>query len=427
LSSALPSPPDVDIAIVGAGAAGLATALFLRRATHARSVVLFDGAKKPGAKILISGGGRCNITNARVTETDFSGGRRALIRQVLRAFTEHDTVALFRGLGVPLHEEAGGKLFPDSNQSRDVLAALMRGLEQAGATLRSGTRVLAIEPDGRRFTLVTSSGDVSCRNVVLATGGLSVPQTGSDGAGFTFAERLGHSIVPTTPALVPLLLDRQAASAIHRSVSGVSHEAELHVRVDGRVATRLPGSLLWTHFGVSGPVALDASRHYLRAQLDGHTASLSASLCPEYTFESLDRIFMQAAAAHPRSSLGTMLADRLPSSVAAAVLEALSIDASIELAHLPRAIRRTLTGALLDWPLPVAGARGYNYAEATAGGVRLDEVAMSSMESRVCPGLYLVGEVLDVDGRIGGFNFQWAWSTGFVAARALAAGSTTFG
>jgi predicted flavoprotein YhiN len=222
---------------------------------------------------------------------------------------------------------------------------------------------------------------------------LSLPKTGSDGWGYTAATALGHSIVPTTPALAPLLIDSTADRSIHARLSGVSMPVRLDVRVDGSVSTRLDGAMLWTHFGVSGPVAMDASRHWLRARLEGRDVQLTARLCPGETFESLEREWVEAVRDRPR---GTTLA------------------------RLTREDRRRLIHALLEWPLAVVDSRGYNYAEATAGGVPLDEIDPSTMASRLCPGLFLVGEILDVDGRIGGFNFQWAWSSARVAGQALA-------
>ena len=444
-----------DVVIVGAGAAGIATAIFIRRTNPARSVLLLDGARKPGAKILVSGGARCNVTNRVVSDRDFWGGRRTLIRRVLRAFTAGDAVRFFETLGVTVHEEADGKLFPDTNRSRDVLTALLRGVDSEGVQLLSDHRVLdvcaaaAVGTPSRRagpfgpageaesagpglrpnpigaddgFTVVTARGAIGCQCVVLATGGESLPKTGSDGAGFQFAQRLGHTIVPTTPALVPLVLDEAAGASIHRELSGVSHPVALHLWIDGRIAERQEGSMLWTHFGISGPAALNMSRHWLRAQRDGRTPTLTASLSPSNSFARLDAQWTAAAAARPKSSLLAALSAHVPGSVAAAMLKRLQIDEAHELAHVTRDERRRLVHALVEWPLPVTGCRGYNYAEATAGGVSLDEINPATMESRRCPGLYLVGEMLDVDGRIGGFNFQWAWSTAFVAGQALAAG-----
>lgn len=405
----------VDTLVIGAGAAGLATAIFARRGDRDRRVLIVDGAKHVGAKILVSGGARCNVTNRIVTERDFWGGRSTIVRRVLKAFTAADAVAFFRGMGVVLHEESDGKLFPDTNRARDVLDALLREGATRGAKLRSAHRVHAVEADEGGFRVETSAGALRARRVVLATGGQSLPKSGSDGAGFTIAQRLGHTIVPTTPGLVPLVFDAGAP----RFPSGVSHEAGLSLWVDGRVALRLRGSLLWTHFGISGPVALNASRHWLRARLEQRHAWLAVDFAPDVTFDALDRRWRDAVAARPRLTVLTQLTATLPASVAAVLLERLGIHPGTELARFARDDRRRLVNALKQWPLPVTGSRGYNYAEVTAGGVALGEIDPATMASRRCPGLYLVGEILDVDGRIGGFNFQWAWSSAFVAGRAL--------
>jgi hypothetical protein len=365
----------------------------------------------------VSGGSRCNVTNTAVSERDFWGGRSSIVRRVLRAFPVHDTIAFFREIGIRLHEEPDGKLFPDSNRSRDVLEALLRETHRVGVTLLTSRRVHAVVRAGEGFHVTTSAGDLTAPAVVLATGGRSLPKTGSDGAGLAIAARLGHTIVPTTPGLVPILLGDHAP---HREVSGVSQDVELTVWIDGAVATRLAGALLWTHFGVSGPAAMNASRHYLRAEIEGRTVSLTINFCPGDTFEQVERHWMALATVRPKASLQTALGGMISASVAAAILKQLAIDGSQELAHLTRDDRRRLAHALVEWPLPVVGTRGYNFAEVTAGGVALTEVDPATMASRTCLGLYLVGEILDVDGRIGGFNFQWAWSSGYVAGKALA-------
>jgi len=410
-----------DVVIVGAGAAGLATAIFARRANPARSVLLLDGASKPGAKILVSGGGRCNVTNRDVSERDFWGGRPSTIRSVLRSFSADDAREFFRELSVPLHEEADGKLFPDSGRARDVLNALLRAADTAGVRLMAGCRVLRVDRSDGDFFLETSTGSIRSRSVVLATGGQSLPKSGSDGAGFELARRLGHTIVPTTPALVPMLLDEGNGFSIHRELSGVSQDAELAVWIDGRVSTRLRGSLLWTHFGISGPVALNASRHWLRAAIEKRPVRLTASFCAGVTFEAQEAWWTATTTARPKASVLSALSSRVPAAVAAAVIRTVGVEPARQLAHLARDERRTLTAALVEWPLPAIGCRGWNYAEATAGGVSLDEIDPATMASRRCDGLYLVGEMLDVDGRIGGFNFQWGWSSGYAAGRALAA------
>ena len=410
-----------DVIVVGAGAAGLATAIFTRRRRPESSVLLLDGAKKPGAKILVSGGGRCNVTNTVVTERDYWGGPPAIVRRVLRALTVAETVSFFADAGVDLHEEHDGKLFPDSNSARQVLDALLAQAAVSGVELRSSHRVLDVERTADGFRVATNTGDLSARHVVLATGGLSLPKTGSDGAGYALARALGHTVVATTPALAPLVLSASGkdAPATHGTWSGVSQQAVLTLWVDGGVATRQRGSMLWTHFGVSGPAALDLSRHWLRARLDDRAAEATANLTPDLGFESLEDFWLEQARNRPRAMLGTILATLIPTAVAEGVLAALGIDASTTLASLTRDERRRVSHALTSWPIPIVDSRGYNFAEATAGGIDLQEIDPSTMESRCCPGLYLVGEMLDVDGRLGGFNFQWAWSSAAVAARGL--------
>ena len=411
-------PAEIDVAIVGAGAAGLATAIFTLQQQPGVRLALLDGARRPGAKILVSGGSRCNVTNSVVGEADFSGGRPSIIRTILRAFPVAETVAFFGDIGVPLHEEAGGKLFPDSNRSRDVLDALLNEFTRCGSQVMSDQRVLEVAAAPGGYLLTTAGGEIRSRAVVLATGGLSLPKTGSDGGGYEVARRFGHTIVPTTPALAPLLLPD--AAGIHAELSGVSQNVGLELRVNGRVQQRTSGSMLWTHFGISGPAVLDMSRHWLRARANGHAPELFASLSPDDTFETLETRWIALARQQPRISIQTSLATMLPAALGSAITGRLAIAKTLRLSDLSRDDRRRLVHAILELPLGVTDSRGYNFAEATAGGVDLSEIEPSTMESRKCGGLYLVGEILDVDGRIGGFNFQWAWSTARVAARALA-------
>ena len=355
-----------DVAIVGAGAAGLATAIFLRRLDGEVQITLLESARRPGAKIVISGGGRCNVTNATVGERDFWGGRRSIIRQVLRAWPVAETVGFFEGLGVPLKEEPGGKLFPVSNRSRDVSEALLREVERCGARLETGARVLSVTRAGDGFRLETSGGTVDARRVVLATGGLSLPKTGSDGTGFAIAASLGHSIVRTTPALAPLVLDASTSSP-HSALAGVSLDVTLSIWVAGNLSQRLGGSLLWTHFGVSGPVVLNASRHWERAVVDGRPVSVAVNFLG-LAFDEAERRIAAMAAERPRASLQSALAGWLPASVAGALVDAIGQSREAPVAHLTRDDCRRLAHALTEWPLAVTASRGYNFAEATAGG-----------------------------------------------------------
>jgi predicted Rossmann fold flavoprotein len=412
-----PSVETADLVVVGAGAAGLATAIFSRHAAPQRRVRCVDGARRPGAKILVSGGSRCKITNRVVTERDYWGGSARAIRNVLRAYPAPRAAAFFQSLGVALHEEDDGKLFPDTNSARTVLEALLREAERAGVELRASTRVTAIERrrDGG-FHVHAGGVGIDAGAVVLATGGRSLPKTGSDGFGYELAARLGHRCVTTTPALAPLVL----GDGLHAALSGVAHPAALTVRRQGADDVRLEGSLLWTHFGISGPVALNASRHWHRARVEQRAVAVVLSVCPGETFESLDAWLREQERVRPRARVATVLATRLPAAVADAWTALAAVAPDRTLAHLARDERRRLVRALVEHALDVRDSRGYNYAEVTAGGVPLEELDPARMESRVCPGLFLVGEILDVDGRLGGFNFQWAWSSAWVAAQAFA-------
>ncbi len=416
-----PLPSTCDVVIVGAGAAGLATAIFTRERTVRPRVVVLEGARRPGAKILVSGGSRCNVTNVSIDERDFwTSGSRATIRRVLRALPVPDTVAWFAKMGVALHEGEDGKLFPDSNSARDVLNALLSAVARGGSTLVTGTRATSVAPSGEGFLVQTTGGGVRADAVVLATGGQSLPKSGSDGWGYAMAERLGHTIVPTTPALAPLVLAPDAGRpALHEGLSGISQAVELSVWVRGAIAFRCAGPMLWTHFGLSGPVALDASRHVERARVLGHPVRVTVSFYPGWSFEQANAALRALGAERPKVTVHGALAETLPAAVARALVGHVGLAMDQRLSQLARDDRRRLCRALVECELPVSGTRGFTFAEVTAGGVALDEVDPATMESRVCPGLYLTGEILDVDGRLGGFNFQWAWASARVAARGL--------
>ncbi|MBX3729683.1 MAG: aminoacetone oxidase family FAD-binding enzyme [Candidatus Sumerlaeia bacterium] len=406
-----------DVAIVGAGAAGLAAAYFAGEAARGagRRIVVLDGARKLGAKILVSGGGRCNVTNERVTADDYWGGPRPVIRNVLRAFDERRTLDWMAELGVPLKLEPSGKYFPASDSARTVLDALLRGVRELGAEVRAAARVREVQQTAAGFDVVLDGGErIAARRVVMATGGLSLPKSGSDGLGLRLMAGLGHAMVPTTPALVPLVLGGPEAARF-AALQGVTCEARLALREpSGRRLEERAGSLLFTHFGLSGPAALDLSRHWLRARLETPARDLRVTLGhPQLGDEQAAHEWLVAEAARtPRRQVTSALHELVPDRLA----HAMPASAGL-LADMTREQRRELARALTALALPVTGDRGYTFAETTAGGVALGEVDHRTMESRRVPGLHLCGEMLDVDGRIGGFNFQWAWSSGYLAGR----------
>ncbi|GAB1721138.1 MAG: aminoacetone oxidase family FAD-binding enzyme [Nitrospira sp. CR1.1] len=422
--------PVADMCVIGAGAAGLAAGIFAAEHNPAARVELLDGAASIGAKILVSGGGRCNVTHDVVTPEDFFGTRH-LVRNVLAAFPVQDTIAWFASLGVELKREETGKLFPVTDKARTVLDALTARSRELGVVLRPGHRVTGVERrtgpgqsgahEPARFVIRHQHGEMPVRRVILATGGQSLPRSGSDGSGYGLARHFGHHVTPTVPALVALMLDERC---FHAELSGLSQEVEIQTLVAGRSVDRRTGSLLWTHFGISGPVVMDASRFWCLAKARGETAEVCGNFLPGRTAEQAREWFLAQVAKNPRRSLLRLLAEWLPERYAEALCRHAGADPQQAVAQVTRPVRDRLMTSLTRFRFPVVRDRGWNFAEVTAGGIPLDEVNFRTMESKLVPGLYLAGEVLDCDGRIGGFNFQWAWATGRVAGRAAAASLT---
>jgi predicted Rossmann fold flavoprotein len=415
-SAGLPAAA-ADILVVGAGAAGLFAATWAGRTAAAAgaplSIVALDSARKLGAKILVAGGGRCNVTHWRVTEADYAGGTPAAIRRVLARFDVAETVRFFAAAGVELKREETGKLFPVTDSARTVLDALVREARGAGVTIVHPAKVVGLARQADGFVADTTAGRFAARRVILCTGGKSLPKSGSDGSGFALATGLGHALAePIVPALVPLVL---APGHWITALAGLTLPTEVALTTaTGRRITAVTGSTLCTHVGLSGPAILDVSRHWLVARHADPTVRLALNWLPGESAEELDRRLVAAAG---RGALG-VLRERLADRLARALCERAGVPAQ---GDVPRDARRRLVALATATPLEVVGDRGFAAAEATAGGVRLSEVRLETLESRVCPGLHLAGEVLDVDGRIGGFNFQWAWASGFVAGTAAAA------
>lgn len=410
-----------DIAVIGAGAAGLAASIFAAEAAAKGNrpwrIVLFDGAKTIGAKILISGGGRCNVTHDIVTATDYFGNRH-IIRNVLAAFSVEQTISWFASLGVELKREETGKLFPVTDKAQTILSALVTRCHELGVSILPDHRVTAVESSAESgFLLQHNHGILHAERIILATGGRSIPKSGSDGFGYSLARRLGHSVTATVPALVPLLLE---GSMFHKTLSGLSQKVELTTMVQGRKVDQRTGNLLWTHFGISGPVVMDVSRVWTLGQETGKSPDLYGNFLPGTTRDHAKQWFMDQAASTPQRPLVKTLAQRVSERFAEALCIHIECEPQKAIAQLPRKDRDRLIEALSKFRFPVERDRGWNYAEVTAGGVPLEEINFRTMESKLVPGLYLIGEVLDCDGRIGGFNFQWAWATGRLAGHAVA-------
>ncbi len=407
---------DAGVFVVGGGAAGLLAAASaasrLREAGSRAPVVVLEAAREPGRKVLVSGGGRCNVLPAREARARFvSAAPRRLVDRFLDRFPLSAQRAFFEELlGAPLREEEeSGKLFPPTNRARDVRDALAAHVRRAGAEIRCGAPVrgLATRAAGG-FEVRLDAGTLAAPAVVLATGGRSVLAGGADAAGFDWAQSLGHRVRSLRPALVPLT----GSAPAHAALSGVSLEATVTARSAGEAATAR-GGFLFTHRGWSGPAVLDVSHVVAGALLEERPFSVTVS------FGDDEAAWDEAL----RTGAGTVLAAlrrSLPDRVAALVLSAAGVAPESPLHRLTRESRRAVVSALTALPLPVEGTEGYRTAEVTAGGVALEEVDPGSGASRLVPGLFLAGEILDAVGPIGGFNFQWAWATGRTAGEGAA-------
>jgi predicted Rossmann fold flavoprotein len=406
--------PRRRIAVIGAGAAGSMAAIFA--AAAGADTVLLERTRDGGRKILISGGGRCNILPSRVDETRFvTDSSPHTLRNILRSWPLAEQIAFFeRELGLPLVEEPeSAKLFPVSNRARDVRDGLLALAARKGVRFVTGTAVTGFAP-------ATAGWRIECEGapaleadaVVVATGGLSVPATGSDGRGLALLAALGHTVHPTYAALTPLTADPPA----FRELAGVSLPVTITAR-DGRRQATASGGFLFTHHGYSGPSVLDVSHVAVRSRAEGDG---TARVRVRWT--ALDADGWEAAL-RPEGTrtVAGALRRELPIRLADALAAAAGVPTTRPLAQLRKVERRRLIEVLVQGELPWSGDEGYRKAEVTGGGVSLAEIDPRTMESRRHPGLFICGEVLDAFGPIGGYNFLWAWATGRAAGTGAAA------
>lgn len=417
------------ISIIGAGASGLMTAITIGRAIEAsgadpakEGILLLDGAKKIGIKILVAGGGRCNVTHHKVDEKQYATTKPPIVRSTLKRFSAQDSINFFNELGVELKQEDTGKMFPITDDAHTVLDALLNECNRLGIRIVNPWRVDRVESLNDGFIIHRASIDqesqdsIHADRIILATGGRALPKSGSDGQGYTIAQSLGHSITDhILPALVPLVVAQQ--SKWITELSGISTRATISaVSSTGKHIKSFTNDLLCTHFGVSGPGPMDISRWFTTARLIDRDTTLIINWIPGHSFEDID---------HQLNNLGkaqvvTHLRTRIPERLARALCKQAQIDPSTPGHSLTREARRKLAHLLTETRVYINDDRGFTHAEVTAGGVPIEEVNRKDFRSKRCPNLWLVGEILDVDGRIGGFNFQWAWSTGYIVGNAVA-------
>jgi hypothetical protein len=414
-----------DVVVAGAGAAGLVAAA--TAAERGRRTLLVEKNRKPGVKILMSGGTRCNITQA----TDNRGivaafGRQGrFLHSALAALGVDDTIALFESEGVPVKVESTGKIFPASDRATDVLAALVRRLQKSGCTLALDEALREVERNDHGFRLQTTKRVLAAAKLLITTGGQSYPGCGTIGEGYRWASQLGHSIVAPRPALVPLTTDANWV----RELRGVTiPDVAVKVLEDmpddvagaakSRCLAERRGSFLFTHFGLSGPVVLDVSRAF-SSHPRPQALALECDFLPDITSAGLEESLASQAAVAGKKQLVNLLSDRLPHRLAEALLAVAGLSGGQRAAEAGARTRTQMVAAIKNVSIRLSGTLGFKKAEVTAGGVSLDEIDSRTMQSKLTPNLYLAGEVLDLDGPIGGYNFQAAWSTGFLAGESM--------
>ena len=403
-----------DVVVIGAGAAGMMCAA--QAGQRGRSVLLIDHAEKLGERIRISGGGRCNFSNRHVTADNFLSRNRHFCRSALAQFSQNDFIAMVTRHGVKYEERDHGQLFC-IDSAQDIIELLKKECADGGVEWAMPCAVHSVAPTGHDaggFDLTTDQGPLRCRSLVVATGGLAVPKLGASPFGYKLAEQFALKIVPPKPALVPLSLEPEVLTRF-QELSGVSIDVETGCDgATGLPATSFRESLLLTHRGLSGPAVLQISSYwqsqdYGRERSD-RKAPISIDLLP-----GVDATQWLNDLHGSRARLANVLAERLPRRFAQAWADLEAGNAAIN--NLSQRDLQRISHALNHWELMPSGTLGYAKAEVTLGGVDTNELSSKTMEARSVPGLYFIGEVVDVTGWLGGFNFQWAWSSGWVAGQ----------
>lgn len=425
-------PQSEDVIVIGAGAAGMMAAAFA--AQHGRRVALLEKNSKVGVKILMSGGTRCNVTQATDARgiVQAFGHQGSFLRAALAPFGPPEVVQLLAQLGVPTKTEETGKIFPVSDRALDVQRALLELVRRSGARLvtESAVQEIGHRSDGN-FCVRCSTHEWVAPRIIVTTGGQSYPGCGTRGDGYAWMRELGHTVVEPRPALVPVLVNADWAKTlsgitipdvvVHLEDSSASWPNQASVpstKKSKRAATACRGSLLFAHFGLTGPAILDISRHISRHPQPRHL-TLFCDFLPDHNPEQLQQLLVSQAQSDGKKRLSQWVSEWLPRRLVEALLSQCNIHEDHRLAELPRAVRQTFLQRLKATPFAVSGTLGFEKAEVTAGGVALEEVDSKDMQSKRVPGLYLAGELLDLDGPIGGYNFQAAFSTGRLAGQSV--------
>ena len=393
-------PVKTDVLIIGASAAGLMCAI--EAGKRGRSVMVLDHANKPGKKILMSGGGRCNFTNTGISASNFISHNPHFCKSALSRYTQWDFIALVNEYQISYHERALGKLFCD-DKARDILNMLLAECEKAKVNIRLDCAVKTIEKTKTGiFEINTSAGTLQANSLVIASGGLSIPKMCASPLGYKVAEQFGHHIWPTAAGLVPFTLQPQD-KAMLADLPGIAVESNVQ-----NERAQFKENILFTHRGLSGPAILQTSSYWKPGE------SISINLLPDLELEDL---LKTRQATQPNLRLKTVLAEVLPKRVIPALLGQKTADKPLQ--ELSQLRIKEIATRLQHWEVKPNGTEGYRTAEVTLGGVDCNELSSKTMESGKVAGLYFIGEVVDVTGWLGGYNFQWAWSSGWCAGQVV--------
>ena len=403
-----------DVVVIGGGAAGMLCAA--TAAERGRDVILLEPNRMLGKKLRITGKGRCNVTNncdVKTVLANIPGGGKFLY-SALNRFSPADTMALFENLGVPLKTERGNRVFPESDCSRDIVDALIRYMDSTGVrVIQDSALKLRIE-DGAVTGVFTRGGVIDCGAAVICTGGMSYPATGSTGAGYSFAREAGHTVCPCRPSLVPL----ESPDAYCAEMQGFSlKNVRLSAFEDDKLVYQELGEMMFTHFGVTGPLVLSASAHF--RHMGERTYRLEIDLKPALDEEKLDARILRDFSGEKNREFKNSLGGLAGRTMIPVLVRLSGIDPETKVHSITREQRRELVHLFKHFPVRVSGTRPFEEAIITAGGVATGEVNPRTMESKLVHGLYFAGEVLDLDAYTGGFNLQIAWSTGYVAGCAV--------
>ncbi|MDD2890360.1 MAG: NAD(P)/FAD-dependent oxidoreductase, partial [bacterium] len=400
-----------EVIIIGGGASGLIAGISAaRHGKNPKNILIIEKNPTLGRKITVTGNGRCNLTNTNITLDKYYGENTKCLNNIFGRFSHKDTVEFFESIGIILKTEDKGRVFPITNQAITVLDLLIEEITHFRINIKTTERVNEITPTTQGWKVITSKDTYRSKYIILTTGGKSYPQLGSSGEGLEFARKLGHRIVEPKPALVPIEL---SGNWFHK-LQGVKSDVELTLTSKNKVIATEKGELLFTHYGISGPIVMDMSR-LVTDYLPKPETKVFINFFPDFTVDKLTQFFISRGQAYPQKTFLNSLFGVLPKKLCYVLMRELGVTEDKHIHQLSKKELCAIADRLIHWYIDIKQTRPFAESMVTAGGIAMDEVNSRTMESLKVKGLYFVGEILDIDGVSGGYNLQFAWSTGYIA------------